>query len=67
MTRERATYIRQLRVVQSYSWRTVAAECYETWATDAAWDPPSNQLAGMELCEAAAEFFDEHFLQTPWN
>jgi death on curing protein len=67
MTRERAAYIRQLRVAQSYSWRMVAAECHESWAADASWDPPSNQLAGMELCEAAAEFFNEHFLQTPWN
>ena len=67
MTRTRATHIRHMRVDESYSWRVIAAECHEEWAGDAAWEPNSNVLAGMELCEAAAEYFDEHFLQSPWN
>jgi death-on-curing protein len=67
MTRARAESIRRLRVDESYSWRAVAAECHEQWVDDASWEPPSNQLAGMELCEAAAEYFDEHFLTAPWN
>ena len=49
MTRERAEHIRELRVVRSYSWRVVATECYDAWAADASWDPPSNQLAGGTL------------------
>lgn len=67
MSRARATHIRSLRVDQSYSWRVVAAECHEQWGDDAAWDAPSNVLAGMELCDAAAAFFGEHFLAPPWN
>gem|GEM_PF-60879 len=67
MTLRRAALIRKWRVDEGYSWRTVAAECYEHWADDACWDPPSNQLAGMELCETAAELVGEHFLAPPWN
>lgn len=67
MTRVCAAHVRHLCVEQSASWRVVAAECHEQWSDDASWDPPANPLAGMELCEAAAEFFGEHFLQPPWQ
>lgn len=67
MTHARASHIRHLRVDESYSWRIVAAECHERWGNESSWEPASNQLAGMELCEAAAEYFDEHFLASPWN
>lgn len=67
MTRARAVHVRHLRIDESASWRVVAAECHESWANDAAWEPATNVLAGMELCEAAAEYFGEQFLQAPWN
>lgn len=67
MTMQRAALIRKWRVDEGYSWRTVAAECVEDWGSDACWEPPSSQLAGMELCEAAAEILGEHFLAPPWN
>jgi hypothetical protein len=67
MTRSRAVRIRLLRVDGSQSWRVIAADSHEQWGADAAWEPPSNQIAGMELCAAAASMFGEHFLSSPWQ
>lgn len=67
MTRERAEQIRKLRVDDGFTWRAVAQECFGLWGDDAEWNPPSNQLAGMALCEFAAEMFEEHFMKGPWN
>lgn len=52
MTTERAEAVAKLRV--DSSWRTVAAMTAEAWGADAFWSPPSNQLAGIALCQAAA-------------
>jgi len=69
MEKEHAEFVRKLRVDEGYSWRAVADTCYIEWGGDAfeEWDPPSNQLMGMALCEHAAEFFDEHYMKEPWN
>lgn len=73
MTLARAVDVRRLRVDQGYSWRAVAHACYDAWAaeldreTREGWFPPSNQLMGMALCEAAARQFGEDPEQAPWN
>lgn len=69
VTRERAEEIRRLRVDEEYTWRMIAEACYKAWQlTPDHWSPPSNQIAGMALCQAAAEFFlGEHYMREPWN
>ena len=69
MTKEQAEFVRKLRVDESYSWRAVARRCYGNrrflgWLK---WDPPSNQLMGMSLCERAAEIHGEDYQKPPWN
>ena len=63
MTLEQAQFVRHLRVDEGYSWRGVAQECADAWAGD--WD--SNQLAGMAICERAAQMHDEDYMREPWN
>jgi len=63
MTEERAAYVRKLRVDRKYTWRSVARACSNAWGTD--WG--SNQIAGMSICEAAAEYSFEDYRQPPWN
>jgi hypothetical protein len=63
MTRERAEFVRRLRVDEDYTWRAVARECSEAWDTN--WG--SNQLAGMALCDIAAKVFGEDYMEEPWN
>lgn len=63
MTKERAEFIRKLRVDEDYTWREVAWACNEAWDGD--WD--SNQIMGMALCEEAAKLFDENYRKEPWN
>lgn len=65
MTSERAAFVRELRCQQRYSWRAVAQRCHEEW--QGSWEPPSNQLMGMALCEAAAEQLGEDASRRPWN
>lgn len=65
MTAERAAFVRRLRVDEGYTWRGVAAACAAEWDGD--WQPPSNQLMGMALCEAAAAHFGETYMSEPWN
>lgn len=67
MTPDRARRVRELRVDQGYSWRAVAAQCFEEWGEDAQWTPPSNQLAGIALCQHAAAAYGEHEREPPWN
>lgn len=47
------------------SWRYVAGECHKRW--QASWEPHTNQLWGMALCQIAAEFFGENSREAPWN
>ena len=69
LTKEQAEFIRKLRVDEGYSWRAVARRCYGNhkfrgWLR---WDPPSNQIMGMSLCERAAEMHGEDYQKPPWN
>lgn len=63
MTLEQAQFARRLRVDQDCTWRSVADECNHAWDGD--WG--SNQLAGMAICERAAQLHGEDYMQAPWN
>ncbi len=65
MSYQRALRIRELR--SKLSWRGVALETYAEWGADALWEPPTNQLAGMALCEAAAHVLQEDPHKFPWQ
>jgi hypothetical protein len=65
MTKEKAEYVRKIRCDEGYTWRAVAQACYDEWKGD--WSPPSNQIMGMALCEIAAGFFGEKYMEEPWN
>ena len=65
MNRRRARFVRHLRVDKNGSWRWVAQKCHEKWRQD--WNPPSNQIVGMDLCKMAAPFFNENWSEEPWN
>jgi capsid protein len=65
ITKQKAEFIRKLRVEQDYTWRAVAQACYDEWKGN--WTPPSNQIMGMMLCEVAASFFNEDYMSDPWN
>lgn len=67
MTVVRARRIRDLRTKRRCSWRRVAEVVHREWGTDAAWLPPDNQIAGMVLCEVAADLMDEDGQADPWN
>jgi hypothetical protein len=65
MKRRQAKIIRKLRVKKRYTWRAIAQACFNFgWGK---WSPPSNQLMGMALCEKAAKFFNENYMEPPWN
>ena len=62
MTQERARQVRRLRQQLSYSWRAIASATYDEWGMrdlPDAWAPPSNQIMGMAICEAAASLLGE--------
>jgi hypothetical protein len=65
MTKEKAKFVKELRT-SGYTWRAVAAECYDAWNGD--WYPHSNQLMGMALCEEAMKYFenDPDFNKDDW-
>lgn len=67
MTTQRAEQIRKWRVDEEYSWRAVADAAFIDWKKDACWQPPSNQIAGMALCEEAAKLLQENYMEEPWN
>lgn len=66
MPDEVARRIRKLRVEDRYSWRSIARMAHGT-AIWCAWQPSSNQLAGMALCEVAAKRLGEDWEKDPWN
>jgi len=66
MKRRHARYVRQLRLA-NHSWRSIADLCFNRGWAWASWAPPSNQLAGMALCERAAELQGEDYMKEPWN
>jgi len=63
----RAVRIRSYRVKKGYTWRAVAEKTYQDWGSDHCWEPSSNQLAGMALCEHAADLLGEDYMKKPWN
>lgn len=65
LTRERIDQVRRWRCERGFSWRRVAQRAHVHWA--AAWDPPSNQLAGMALCQLSAAALGQNFREPPWN
>jgi hypothetical protein len=58
-----AGLIRLLRVKKEYSWRAIARHCSQFLEMPFG----GNQLAGMVICEKAAEALGEDFLKPPWN
>ena len=60
--KERAAFIRQLRVEEDYSYRAVAEACTSSWGLEG----NDNQIVGMNLCAIAAEYFDEDWDKEPW-
>lgn len=68
MSLGQAAEIRLLRVDHHMTWRSVARACHlEKWPNLWGWEPASNQLMGMSLCEKAAKLFNENFREPPWN
>ena len=72
MTKEQAAMIRSWRVDEHYTWRAVARVAFGMaaigwWPGWGLWHPPSNQIMGMALCERAAKFFNEKYMEPPWN
>lgn len=70
MTQEQAEFVRHLRNQKDYSWRGVAEACFDqNWFNFnlEKWQPPSNQLMGMALCEKAASFYGQNYMEPPWN
>lgn len=64
MTQEQAEFVRSLRCGEDmYTWRAVASTCALEWGGD--WG--GNQIAGMAICEKAASFFGENYMEEPWN
>lgn len=66
LTPGRAGFVRHLRVESRCTWRRVAELCAAAWGSGG-WEPDSNQLAGMAICELAAELCGEHYRRAPWN
>ncbi len=66
MKMRHARYIRYLRL-DGHSWRSIAHLCYNRRWDWVSWAPPSNQIAGMTLCERAAQLHGENYREKPWN
>jgi len=66
MKLRQARFIRLLRL-DGHSWRSIAGLCHRRGWDWANWAPPSNQIAGMALCERAAELHGENYRKEPWN
>ena len=62
-----AAQVRHWRVDNHMTWRSVSRAAYEEGFFLSDWDPPSNQLMGMALCNKAAQVFDENYREEPWN
>ena len=59
VTPDVAARIKWLRCSLGASWRMVAGDIYDHLGLSDEWAPPTNQLAGRELCEAAADVLGE--------
>jgi hypothetical protein len=58
-----AKMIRHLRVEKNFSWRAIAR--YYSLVQGGDWG--GNQLAGIVICEKAAQLTGEDFIEPPWN
>ena len=67
MTLDQATQVRHWRVDGHMTWRRLARATYLEGWFGRKWNLVSNQLLGMSLCERAAELFNEHYREPPWN
>ncbi len=72
MTENQALVVRQWRVNEHRSWRSVARCAWERvkrrqWPGWKLWSPPSNQIAGMALCSVAARTLGGDYRKEPWN
>lgn len=73
LTKDQAEHIRELRCgLITHSWRVIAHEVAVKYdISDATVDHgdyvDGNQMAGMDICDAAAKFFGENFQDDPWN
>ena len=72
MTKDQAIQVRVWRINGHFSWRAVARAAFgmvvsEHWQKWKLWDPPSNQLMGIALCQRAAELHDQNYMKEPWN
>lgn len=63
LTPKQVAQIRTWRVDQEMTWRAVAQAATDAWGSDRG----SNQLAGEELCRAAAIALGEDPNSEPWN
>src|SRR5262245_36737601 len=60
MDKKRAKEVYDFRVTQRYTWRLLAVACWSKWEEAAhIWQPPTNQLAGMALCEVASQILQK--------
>jgi hypothetical protein len=57
MNAQKALQVKDLRMNKQVSWRGIAAWCFVHWNGN--WYPPTNQLAGMAICEVASEILNE--------
>ena len=67
MSRIDAKKIRKWRIEEGYSWRGIAGGAFDNNICGRKWEPSTNQLMGIELCRAAAKFFNEDGDFPPWN
>lgn len=66
MTVTLAQQVRKLRIDKDHNWSKIAEIMYSVWCNPD-WEPPSNQLAGSELCYWAAMKLKENPNTLPWN
>ncbi len=67
MTEEEAKQIRKFRCEDGGTWRAVALRAHKAQICAHDWEPPSNQIAGLELCRHAAALLGENPWKDPWN
>ena len=67
MSLGQAAQIHHWRIDGHMTWRSVARAAYLEGWFGGKWNPPSNQLMGMALCEKAAKLFGENYRKEPWN
>lgn len=67
LTPGQAVEVRHWRVDEHMTWRRVARAAYLEGWFHRSWEPPSNQIMGMALCERAALIHSENYIEAPWN